>query len=97
MELCTNSCRQPNHDLCSFSLLRERGREGEGKRRGRGRRKQVVEEGGGGGGRAREGGEERKHISVTIVTTSVNAKRGYACYDCCMLSSPAFVCIHAAL
>ena len=28
---------------------------------------------------------------------SVNTKRGYACYDCCMLSSPAFVCMHAAL
>ena len=22
---------------------------------------------------------------------------GYACYDCCMLSSPAFVCMHAEL
>ena len=36
-------------------------------------------------------------VSSAHIPTSVNTKRGYACYDCCMLSSPAFVCMHAAL
>ena len=45
--------------------------------------------------------EEQAHFlgpaySFPIIPTSVNTKRGYACYDCC-ISSPAFVCMHAAL
>ena len=37
------------------------------------------------------------HLRLPHIPTSVNTKKGYACYDCFMLSSPAFVCMHAEL
>ena len=43
--------------------------------------------------RMREGGGIMVCHSLSHIPTSVNTKRGYAYYDCCMLSSPAFACM----
>ena len=42
------------------------------------------------------GGSPLAGTTPLLVFTDVGIW-GYACYDCCMLSSPAFVCMHAAL